>query len=414
MYEEGIRREGHWQEGRPETVNAQGIARTEELFLYFSDIAQAPDQAALVMQGLNDDTLRAIVEPAWVASSGVFGRIHPQDFENYPEEERLIDLMHTAPGRWVERLGFYGKWLHGDYATWNMKLDEQTVSTYRTLRKNHHTWPYDWAPFARSGDPRLLKFAETATRQMTDANFCHYASADVDQAVGPEHFRRQGWWLRSLLPWSGGGGPRRRTYTIDTDYIWHAYQMTGYSRARDMLLLLQRLMPHDESVASGPRTTCSMLASYIDMYNGTFDPYFLAAAWEISDLYDFLYARLGEVDYYTFAESYDYAGHGWRGEQQKWADFTRDPGHIRLALNNANAQNSPIRVGARLVGSTDGDGGASASMAAFGWDQTGDPYYLGRILAELDALRTSVYEGEIEYLRGTDGTTGRPRLSAHA
>jgi len=152
-----------------------------------------------------------------------------------------------------------------------------------------------------------------------------------------------------------------------------------------------------------------MLSSYIDMYEGTFDPYFLSASWEISDLYDHLYGRLGKVDRYDFAEEYDSAGHGWRGEQQKWANFTGDPEHLRLAMNNAITQLSPYRIGSRWVGS-DGDGGAPAHLAAFAWEKTGDPYYLGRLVAALDAAQTSVYEGEIEYFRGTDGTVGHGYL----
>ena len=108
IWRESSSREGHIAEGRPESANAQGIARTEEMFLYFADASASPDDAAKVMQGLNDQTLRAVADPAWVCASGAFGDIHHRDPEKYPEAERVFDLSMTAPGRWVERLGFYG------------------------------------------------------------------------------------------------------------------------------------------------------------------------------------------------------------------------------------------------------------------------------------------------------------------
>lgn len=400
IFEVSSARERHIDRDRPESVNAQGISRTEEMFLYFSPAAAPLEGAAMVLNGLNYETLRAVVDPAWLTATRVFGRIHPRDRENFPEEEYLIDLIHSAPGRWVERLGVYGMWLHGDYPTWNLNLEQQTVSVYRTLRKNHHTYPYRWVPYARSGEPWKLKFAEAATRQMIDANFCHFATPEIDAIVGPSHFRRQGWWDRSLLPYAGRVGPIRRSYTIETDYLWQAYHLTGYARARDLLLLLAKLYPEDHNVATGPRATSSMLSSYLDMYAGMFDPWFLAASYEISDLYDHLYGDIEEVDPYTFSEGYDYAGHGWRGEQQKLYYFTGHPEHRRLAINNAMALTSPPRTGSRLVGTAGGAGGAPAHLASFLWNETGDRFYLARAAAAWDSVKTSIYDGEIEHFRG--------------
>lgn len=411
IFEESSSREGHWAEGKPESVNAQGIAQTEEMFLYFTGTDTSLDDAARVVRGLDQESLRTVVAPQWIAASGVFGNIHPRDVANYPDEERMFELIYTAPTRWVEQLGFYGMWLHGDYPTWSLKLSDRTVSTYRTLRKNHHDYPYRWTPFARSGDPALLKLAEAATRQMTDANFCHYATPEVDALVGPTHFRRQGWWDRSLLPWAGRSGPHRRSYTIDTDYLWDAYYLTGYGRARDVALLFTLLAPEDHNVAHGPRPTSSMMSSYLDIYQATFEPWFLSAVYEISDLYDFLYGGIEEVDRFTFAQGYDYAGHGWRGEQQKLYYFTGDDEHRRLALNNAKALTSPYRAGARIVAArAAGSGGAPADLSAFLWEQTGDRFYLGRAAAALDALHTSLYEGDIDYFQGTISPIGHGYL----
>ncbi len=402
IWSESSSREGHIAKDSSESVNAQGIARTEEMFLYFTDNSVSADEAAKVIRGLNDETLRAVADPAWVCASGAFGEIHHRDPENYPEAEHIFDLSMTAPPRWVERLGFYGMWLHGDYPTWSINLRDRTVSTYRTLRKNHHNYPYGWAPFARSGDPRMLKPADAATRQMTDANFCHYATADVDASVGPQHFRRQGWWDRSLLPWAGRSGPHLRSYTVDCDYLWHSYYMTGYTRARDVALLFGELTQHDHVAATStqlrPRTTQSMMPSYLDMYQATFDPWFLASALEIADMYMHFYADLEPPGRQTRHPLH--YGHTWRNAELQLFEFTGGNMHRYVALNRAKASCSQ-RFG---PGPHHTDWGrANAYQAPFAWLLTGNDYYLARSVAALDQAMTGMYDGDLEYARGTIG-----------
>jgi hypothetical protein len=398
--------EQHIDKDRPESVNAQGIARTEELFLFFADESTTPDDAARVMQGLNDESLRAVADPKWVAASGVFGVIHHRDPENFPEDERIYEEVALAPTRWVEKLGFYGMWLHGDYPTWNMNLENETVSTYRTLRKNHHTFPYRWVPFARSGDPRLLKPAQSAVRQMTDANFCHFATAEVDETVAPTHFRRQGWWDRCLLPWAGRNGPHLRSYTIDSDYLWDAYYVTGYTRARDVALLFGDLTQHDYVAPSlrnqnpggiRARPTESILFSYVHMYEATFDPWFLNAATEVARLHAYLYAD-AEID--ALYSRPDEAGSFWRGADQAYYRLRRSEQGRRTALNNAKAWASPRASHARS-GDQSNWGTIRTGVAPFAWLETGDDLYLRRAAATLDSGRFLFYEGEREHLRGS-------------
>lgn len=74
IWSQMIGRERHWEQDRPETANAQGIARTEEFFLYLAPQTTDRDDAALVLDGLINETLRAVVDPQWVAASDVFGK----------------------------------------------------------------------------------------------------------------------------------------------------------------------------------------------------------------------------------------------------------------------------------------------------------------------------------------------------
>ncbi len=387
----------HWAYKRPETANAQGIARTEEFFIYFNDAASPHIDSVAVLQGLNDETLRPVVDPRWIAASNVFGAIHPRDTERFPEEERVFELTTKAPLQWVERLGFYGKWVHGDYPTWNMSLINRSVHNYRTLRKAHHQYPLKWVPYVRSGDPVYYKLAENAARQMADANFCHYASENVDATVGPDHFRRQGWWDRSPLPWAGRTGPIRRNYTVDSDYLWHTWYLTGYPRTRDVALLFGQLAQLDHGTFEGGRHSQGQLASYIDMYEATFDPWFLNAVHEIARMHR---ARYGEeeMDKLTILPR----GSGnrrehWRSADQAFHRFVDSDSSAHIARNSAIAYASDRRF---AQGFYSGSGGGGTDAAAYAWHHTGDTYYLRRLAAELDLLTYMSYDGDTEYFKG--------------
>ncbi|MCA1809365.1 MAG: hypothetical protein LC725_07955, partial [Lentisphaerae bacterium] len=396
-------------QGRPESVNAQGIARTEEMFLYFTDAAVSAHEAAKVLQGLNDESIRAVADPKWVTATGVFGDIHPSDPERYPDIERLYELTMTAPSRWVERLGFYGMWLHGDYPGWNINLPGRWVSPYRTLRKNHHAFPLRWLAYARSGDPRFLKLAENAARQMADANFCHFATAEVDESVGPDHFRRQGWWDRSLLPWIGRSGPHLRSYTVDSDYLWDTYYLTGYGRTRDVALLFGELTQHDHGSATRGRGSQSIMKTYLDMYQATYDPWFLNAAWEVADMHMHLYGNQ-EVDPLMTEHPREVTGFDhWRAADQAFYDYTGWEDYAHVARNSAVSYANPLMIVHRA--GADNSGGANGMQSAYAWKRTGDPLYLARLTAVIDDLLVNGYEGEeMDYFLGAPhgGFAGGP------
>src|SRR5690606_39123005 len=116
------------------------------------------------------ETLRAIADPAWLARSGAFYEMSARDGQHLAELERQADLNIRSVMHQVERMGLYGKWIHGDLLR-SADLDTQTASLYRTFRKAHWGWPFSWLPFVRSGDPSLLLPAQAATRMMTDVAF---------------------------------------------------------------------------------------------------------------------------------------------------------------------------------------------------------------------------------------------------
>ena len=83
------------------------MAQTEELFLCFSAAPVPRDAAARVARGLDEETLRAVVDPVWMAASGAFERIHPRDVVPIRGRRRFYEKSACAP-RWNERRIAYG------------------------------------------------------------------------------------------------------------------------------------------------------------------------------------------------------------------------------------------------------------------------------------------------------------------
>ncbi len=408
----------HWERDNPESANAQGISRTEEMWLYFARDGNT-DNAKAVLQGLNDETLRPIVDPVWIAASGAFGDIHPQDWDNFPAEERIYEIVALTPPNWAERLGAYGMWIHGDVPAWNLGLANKTPNLYRAYREGHHGWPYPWIPFARSGDPRLLKIVEASTRQMIDAYYCHYVSDDVAAKVGPNKYRRPGRWERSLLPWAARSGPSTRGYTSHSDHFWHSWYLTGYHRGRDIALTFGDQTKVEESLTAvdprertssaeswfsrrrGPishdRSRYALAVSYIDMYEATHDPWFLVAFHEILRMNTDAY-RSGEASRIDF----------WRPWARDFHRFTGSDEFADLYLQMANDPTRWHHLRANGWGGTRGGGAPRVEPHAYAWRLSGDPYHLSRVAGIIDWADASIFDGdEPDYMRGWETSSSQ-------
>lgn len=172
--------EPHYAHGRPDSVNAQGVAKTAEMWLYLRPLPE-DDQIAdelPALQGLHGDLFSVVVDPDWLCRSGAFYETVAVNQDDYPEYEAAYEDAVTSPLRQVERLSIYGKWLYGDLLGPG-NLSTQEGGLYRTLRKSHQGWPYSWTQYVRSGNLAFRNFAQAATRMMSDIGFCHYVSDDV-------------------------------------------------------------------------------------------------------------------------------------------------------------------------------------------------------------------------------------------
>lgn len=393
---------GHWDRHQPESANAQGISRTEEFWIYLTADAAPEGKSEKLLAALNDETLRAFADPAWIAASGAFYAMHPQDWENYPDEERAFLLTARTPALWQERLDIYGMWIYGDVATWGMNLGNQTASLYRTFRARHHGWPYSWLPYVRSGDPELLKYAEAATRQVTDASYCHYVSAEVDQLSGENRARRIGIWSRSLVPWTGRYHPRTRDYESKVDYLLYAYYLTDYRRAWDVMeswmgeTRVQDYLSNRGIVTGGgnrqPRTHITLWKAYLDVWEATFDPWFLVAAHAFAE---------GNRGAYSQGVN---TGHFWVPAIRDFHVFSGDDRILDLYFEYTHVWGAPSTA------SWSGTGGPMIESNAYAWELTGDPYYLRRVENFLDVPAKAVFDGP-----GPDYVQGQyTRGSSHA
>ncbi len=382
--------------GAGEHPNAQGISRTEEMWLFFGGAGE--NTGAAVLESLNERRLIAYADPAWMAASGAFYEIWQEDRENYPEYEETYWQVAMAPERWAERLEIFGKWIWGDLPAWQPDLQNRRPDLYRAYRKAHHGWPYSWVPYARSGSSVLRRNAEASTRQMTDAAFSHYYTDDNETGG-------IGIWGVGPLSWAGGGRPALHSIYNKTDYLWAAYYLTGYHRARDTALLWQEAAKAAaagmETLGGGLgfRTPAALLKTYVETYQATFDPWYLVAAHAIAEGHRSRYTTDG------------WTGLGVYSGDREFLRFSGSEAHRELYLHYADNWGSPET--AEWV-QYSGLGWFSYGVPfieanAYAYHLTGDERYLRRAAAFIDPTFTAVYEGdEPDYMKGyfLRGSTG--------
>lgn len=386
----GENRTGDWAKHDPETANAQGVSRTEEMWLYFEPGDQSDANARKVLEALDGERLRVVPDPAWVAASGAFYEMHHQDWDADPEMERIYEQLALAPGRWMDWTEMYGMWTYGELAAWSHV--SRNPSLYRARRKAHHGWPYSWVPFARSGDPRLHKIAEASLRQLIDASYSHYASDDVDRRMGDYYRRRVGLSNTGPLPWAGARNHMTHSMHNKYDQHWYAYYLTGFQRARDNALhwARQAKIEDPDVYAQGPyrplpRASATMMKSFLQTYEATFDPWFLAAAHASAQ---------GHLDYFRRGSL---RGHFYNTADREFMRYTDDPDFREYYMAYADHYGDP-----RFGGGSWGRIGAPVvESQAFAWELTGDDYYLSRVAHFVDWVKQAVYDGEEPwYLQG--------------
>ncbi len=378
-------REDYWLENQPESVNAQGIARTEEFWIYVDGDKATNDKAALML-ALDRETVRIVVDPVWMAASGAFYDIHHQDLKQFPEEEFIYAEAARSPARVAERLGSYGMWIFGDIPAWRPLLESKEPDFYRMFRMRHHAWPYSWIPYARSGDPELLKYADAATRQMSDAGFTHYIDDHVDKFT--HDARRLGHRRRGPVPWADHS--YTRNYSSKVDFLLYAWYLTGYERAHEVFETWAELTKIEEPLTwrgslRPRRPTIMMLLAWLETYEATWDPWFLVAAHAVGDLH---------LEGYRERRWW---GRAWVDAELQYLRFTGCRDFEEVFLDVFVARTGDERRMDHYNRRT-----PHYSTSAFAWKLTGDPYHLGRISHLLDwgNIQTDIGDALPWYFQG--------------
>ncbi len=373
----------------PETINAQGISRTEELWLYVDADGQGDGNAARLMESLNAATLRAVVDPWWIARSEVVPYLYPHDPDQFPDEEEVYELAALSPGRLGEHLGIYGMWIYGDYPLWRPNPLTREPSLYRAYRQHHLGWPYPYIPYIRSGDSRYYKLAEAATRQMIDVSTQHYVSADVERATGPE-FRRGYGSLSGWMPWFPGSSqtPLLRNLHTRVDYLLHAWYLTGYERAWDEFGNWCREVKIEDNPGAGPikvdgnRNGQAPMWSFLHAYEATFDPWFLVAMHGIAEGHELRYRE-------------GYEGRLWMPADRDFQIFTGKREFGELYVDNYARSAADIRVATYWNWRV-----PNLPPKAHAWRLTGDEYFLRRVVHGVNHAKAYLQRHGPEYLLG--------------
>ncbi|NLN19857.1 MAG: hypothetical protein GX162_11385, partial [Firmicutes bacterium] len=157
-------------------TQAYGLGKTHNIWIGFH-IEQTRDHAAALTRSFVNKPVLALAAPEWNTATGALGRVHPEDRDNYPKLESVLDAPIHRKFWLQERLENYG-WI--DYGDVNYRLDNPldpesiTFSLWRRWASMFYGGP-NVAPllYLRSGRRDAWDLHRTNTRHITDIDIAH-------------------------------------------------------------------------------------------------------------------------------------------------------------------------------------------------------------------------------------------------
>jgi hypothetical protein len=251
-------------------VSPRGVARTWELLLWR---AEGKSPAPEVKNLLAQHPALACADPAFAVRAEVPNPASAYDPKAFPEAEAALQRAF----RWytLDRAedGDYGTWNYGDIQ-WNWLGSAYTI--YRYWMNNGKGWSVlPWALWIRSGDRRYWENGEANSRHVMDVDTCHVP----EWSYAPDGKIRGGQYHYSALHW--GYGPHVSQFFSDSEYLPYCWFMTGYERARDVMLERVEALARDnwqarvkyftENKADRSRHLYAMLKDLAILYESTWD-----------------------------------------------------------------------------------------------------------------------------------------------
>ncbi|MCE9606708.1 MAG: hypothetical protein K8U03_17600 [Planctomycetia bacterium] len=164
---------------RKRTANAQGSARTHDLWLHFFSAEQAAAVPAVGM--LCSRAPLVVQDPHWMRKTEALGFIHPYDPQRFPKLEKFLhDTVRDYPVAETKRWGDYG---FLDFGCGQHSYDnyfalpgsEMPRLDYRYADQMYHAQTAFWQAYARSGDRMYHDYTHALHRHLADFKFAHVA-----------------------------------------------------------------------------------------------------------------------------------------------------------------------------------------------------------------------------------------------
>jgi len=249
--------------------DAIGVAKTHYLRLCFFP-------AATPLRDM-DHAMRAATRPQMAApdaevvmSTGALGQAGPRKMDRFADVEKQIEEMFKGEIRLQDLDRDYGMFIfgggHSGYDTGMRAFD-----VYRAWRITHHNAPRTpWLLFFRSGDPFYADWALRSARHVLDIGVCHYSRPDVEKLeYGPGKRRGALNDYKGLVPWHSGN--RNPDYNSMIEFMNHYTYMTGDTWGRDVAREWQDCSLRWTAPGGSSRTTSGSVASFIELYEDTWD-----------------------------------------------------------------------------------------------------------------------------------------------
>jgi len=209
-----------------EQISPRGVAKTWELLLWFGDKNDAvtPQQKNAILQ----TPVFAYADPAFATRASLPNPMSPHDPERFPLIEASLSRTFDWFSQPLERDGDFGTWNYGD-VQWQWTMRGWPI--YRYWMNQGKGWSVvPWVLYLRSGDRRYLDFGEAHARHVMDVDTCHVP----EWKVCPDGKRRAAPYSYSAMHWSSG--PFLAEFQAESEYLQYCYYMTGYERARDVMM----------------------------------------------------------------------------------------------------------------------------------------------------------------------------------
>ena len=240
--------------------------------------------APVLNAGLARQAPGAYADPVYACATDVFEKIHPQDFQRFPQTERAIEKGFLALYRFIENSRAYGMFLYAGFNTGHTAGVNHPTNWARLWANSHYQEASAaWLLYFRSGNPDMLKWARAYSESFMNVGTCNYddpahplIASNPDGTTKGFHVPMAGqqFHCKSPVPW--GGPMASNGHFIDPQSIYMRYVLEGDYAARDVFGLWGAAVKRTPVDMTPHRDTNATIAHLIEHYTYSWDPYDLA------------------------------------------------------------------------------------------------------------------------------------------